>query len=275
MKQQDLHGKVVAITGGGRGIGAETARQLVAAGARVGLGDLDPEIAEELAQELGSNAVATRLDVRDPESFDAFLDLVEGTFGPIDVLLNNAGIMLVGDFTKEDQRSTDLMIDVNLRGVLNGCRAVLPKFKQRSSGHIINVASMAGKVGIANLVTYVATKHAVVGASDALRAELRNDGIQVSILMPNVVNTELGSGSAKNIVPPVKVEEVAETILHLIRTRHNEATVPMWLGRLGKVTMPLPSRARQTVERAMGAQKTFEQGDPEKRKAYEQRARSQ
>ncbi len=275
MKNLDLSGKVVAITGGGRGIGAETARQLVAAGARVGLGDLDVAVAEELSTELGSSAIATQLDVRDPESFTAFLDLVEGTFGPVDVLLNNAGIMLVGDFTKEDPKSTDLMIDVNIRGVLNGCRAVLPRFKQRSSGHIINVASMAGKVGIANLVTYVATKHAVVGMSDALRAELRNDGIQVSTLMPNVVNTELGSGSAKNIVPPVEVGEVAETILHLIRTRQNEATVPRWLGRLGKVNAPLPSVAKQAVERLLGAQKTFEQGDPEKRKDYEDRARNQ
>ncbi len=275
MGTPDLTGKVVAITGGGRGIGAETARQLVAAGARVGLGDLDVEVAEQLAEQLGSNAVATRLDVRDPESFDAFLDLVEGTFGPVDVLVNNAGIMLVGDFAKEDQRSTDLMIDVNVKGVVNGCRAAIPRFRQRNDGHLVNVASMAGKIGIPNLATYVATKHAVVGLSDALRVELADDGIAVSTVMPNVVNTELGSGSAKNLIPPLQVAEVAEVILHLIRTRQNEATVPRWLGKLSKVAAPLPSRGRQAVEKVAGAHRTFTQGDPERRKSYEERARNQ
>lgn len=269
----DLAGTVVAITGGAQGIGAETARQLVAQGARVGLGDLDVDLARQTAESLGQNAMATHLDVTDPESFQGFLDEVESAFGPIDVLVNNAGVMFVGAFTKESQETTDLLIDVNVHGVINGCRAALPRFEDRSSGHLVNVASMAGRIAPALLATYAATKHAVIGLSDALRNEYAGTGIQVSTIMPNVVNTRLGSGTARNIVKPLETSDVAEVIVHVIRTRQNEASVPRWLGPLSETTRPLGSRARSFVERTVGGRdRTFSKGDLAQRAEYERDA---
>jgi len=269
----DLHGKVIAITGGGRGIGLATARALIDAGARVGIGDIDLDVATKAAADLGTSCAAFSLDVTDEASFAAFLDGVEGTYGPLDVLINNAGIMAVGEFAKEEDTATDAMIAINLRGVLRGCRLVIPRMAQRNSGHLVNIASMAGKVGIPNLVTYSATKHAVVGLSDALRVELQGTGIKVSTVMPNVVDTRLGAGAAKNVIKALQPEDVAEAILHVIATGKNEVTVPRWLMGLSAPAAGLPSRARQWLQKLLGGNKTFTRHDASARADYEDQLR--
>ena len=129
MAKQDprpVNGKVVAITGGARGIGRSTAEALVREGAKVAIGDLDAELAEQVAGEIGGGTVGLPLDVTERESFAAFLDGVEERLGPVDVLINNAGIMPLGDFAEEDDATTIRIIDINVHGVLTGTKLARP-----------------------------------------------------------------------------------------------------------------------------------------------------
>ena len=191
---KSVAGKVVAITGGARGIGKCTAQALIRRGARVAIGDLDLELAEQTAAELGGNCVAFELDVTDRESFSRFLDRAEKELGPIDVLINNAGIMPIGPLVEETDETAKMLVDINLHGVIFGTKLALERMLPRGSGHIVNIASQAGKAGLPGGATYCATKHAVVGLSEAVRLENIDKGIEVSCVMPAVVNTELGGG---------------------------------------------------------------------------------
>src|SRR5574338_1230257 len=145
---KSVAGMVVAITGGARGIGKCTAQSLIRRGARVAIGDLHAELAEETAAELGGNCVAFELDVTDRESFSRFLDSAESELGPIDVVINNAGIMPIGPFIEETDETAKTMIDINLHGVIYGTKLALERMLPRGSGHIVNIASQAGKAGL-------------------------------------------------------------------------------------------------------------------------------
>ena len=268
----ELNGKVAAITGGARGIGKAIAEAFVAEGMSVAIGDLDLELAQGTAKELGDRVVAFELDVTVPSSMDAFVRSTEQAFGPLDVMVNNAGIMVVGDFLKEDDRATDLQIDVNVRGVLLGAKSAGRVMADRGQGHIVNIASAAGKVPIARLVTYVGTKHAVVGISDALRAELRPHGIQVSSIMPNVVNTRLGAGLGSSMIPSVEPGDVAAAVVRVVRGRRNEAMVPWILEPLRMLTAGLPSVARDFLTRALGGHDVMANTDDAVRDAYQAEA---
>ena len=191
-----LAGETVAITGGARGIGRATAKALLGQGMKVAIGDVDLDAARATAEELGPSAVALALDVTERESFAAFLDEAEHQLGPLDVLINNAGIMQIGRFIDEDDLTAKRQIDINLHGVILGMKLALDRMIPRNRGHIVNISSQAGKFGAPGGATYSATKHAVVGLSEAVRGELRlmDAQIDVSYVMPYVVNTELGSG---------------------------------------------------------------------------------
>ncbi len=184
---RSLTGKVAVVTGGGRGIGAATARALMAHGARVAIGDLDPSSAPE-------GALALPLDVTDRPGFTAFLDEVERRLGAIDVVVNNAGIMPVVRADEEADATVIRQIEINLHGVIHGTAEAMRRMKPRGTGHIVNIASAAGKTGIPGLATYCATKHGVVGYSEAVRGELRGTGVEVTVVMPSLVATELTSG---------------------------------------------------------------------------------
>jgi NAD(P)-dependent dehydrogenase (short-subunit alcohol dehydrogenase family) len=173
MSTVDLHDQVVAITGGARGIGLATATSLARRGARVAIGDLDASGAQAAAQRTGGGALGLALDVTQRESFELFLDEVEGRLGTIDVLVNNAGIQHVGLFADERDASTAAQFAVNIGGVVLGTKLALARMLPRGHGHIVNLASVAGKVASPGGATYSATKHAVVGLSESLRAELR------------------------------------------------------------------------------------------------------
>ena len=268
----ELKGKVAAITGGARGIGKAIAEAFVAEGMSVAIGDLDLELAQATAKELGDRAVAFELDVTVPASMEAFVRSTEQAFGPLDVMVNNAGIMVVGDFLKEDDRATDLQIDVNVRGVLLGAKAAGRVMADRGQGHIVNIASAAGKVAIARLVTYAGTKHAVVGITDSLRAELRPHGIQVSAIMPNVVNTRLGAGLGSSMIPSVEPEDVAADVVRVVRGRRNDAMVPWILEPIRMLTAGLPSVARDFLTRALGGHDVMANTDDAVRDAYQAEA---
>lgn len=148
-----LSGRVVAITGGARGIGWATATAFAAAGARVAIGDLDIDLANRAAAGTAGRVVAFPLDVTSRQSFSAFLDAAEEALGPLDILVNNAGVMLTGEFLAESPAAEDTMIDINLRGVLLGCKLAAGRFAGRGGGTIINVASMAGIAGFPGVAT--------------------------------------------------------------------------------------------------------------------------
>src|SRR3954451_2296537 len=166
-----LTGRVAAITGGGRGIGKATAQALLRQGMKVGIGDIDLAAAQAAAAELGGGTEAFELDVTRRESMAAFLDGLEERLGPIDVLVNNAGIMQLGAFLAEDDATTQRQIDINVNGVLWGMKEALPRFHSRGTGLLVNIAASAGKAGFPGGATYCGTKHFVVGISEAGRGE--------------------------------------------------------------------------------------------------------
>src|SRR4051794_27039928 len=252
-----LTGQVVAITGGARGIGRAMAQAFLREGMRVAIGDLDVATAQQTAEELGRGTIAVELDVTRRESIERFADEVERRLGPIDVFVNNAGIMPVGRFIDEDDASAHRQVDINVHGVIYGCKVALSRMLPRNRGHIVNIASQAGKFGIPGVATYVATKHAVVGLSEALRGELHNmgaDGILVSVVMPNIVGTELGTGlgasRASKILTP---EQVAESTLDALQTGRFDVWGPKSTQTIATVTGGLPRRGRAGVARAFHA----------------------
>jgi NAD(P)-dependent dehydrogenase (short-subunit alcohol dehydrogenase family) len=263
---RSLTGKVAIVTGGGRGIGAATARALAAQGARVAIGDLDPS---------GSDAaLALPLDVTDRPGFTAFLDEVEQQLGPIDVLVNNAGIMPVVRADEEPDATVIRQIEINLHGVIHGTAEAMRRMKPRGAGHIVNIASAAGKSGFPGLATYCATKHGVVGYSEAVRGELRGTGVEISVVMPSLVSTELTSGikdarGVKRVTP----EDVADAIVRAVQFPKFDVFVPRETGAIVKVTGMLPRRLSEGVARLLKADTILLEaaGSPE-RAAYEARA---
>jgi len=175
--------KVVAITGGARGIGLAIATMLHRRGARVAIGDIDGAAADIAGSRLGLGAVAT-LDVTDPRSFESLLDVVEQRMGSIDVLVNNAGIISVGPAIDETDDITRRVLEVNLFGVMIGTKLAAARMRTRRSGHIINIASTSAVMPVPGIATYSATKHAVLGFTDAIRLANRRSGIHFSTVLP-------------------------------------------------------------------------------------------
>ncbi len=268
-----LSGRIAAITGGARGIGKETAHHLVRQGMKVAVGDLDPAATAAAIAELGPNARGYPLDVTDRASFEAFVDAAEADLGPLDVLINNAGIMQLGPFLEEDDVVAERQVDINVHGVLYGMKIVLPRFVARGRGHLLNIASSAGKGGFPGGATYCGTKHFVVGVSEAVRGELRGTPVEISCVMPGVVNTELASGlkearGIRNIEP----EDVAAAIVEALKVPRFDVYVPKSIGPITQVMGVLPRGARERVTRLLKADQVLATADPAARRAYELRA---
>jgi short-subunit dehydrogenase len=165
------------------------------------------------------------------------------------------------------------MIDINLHGVIYGLKLAIPGMRQRGSGHLVNLASQAGKVGLPGGATYCATKHAVVGLSEAVRAELQDSGVDISVVMPAVVNTELGSGLPDTRgVKKLEPEEVADAIVAALQFPKFDVWVPASSAVIDKLIHPLPRRAREVIARFMRADQVLAAPDRAERAAYEDRA---
>jgi len=271
---RSLTGKVVAITGGARGIGRATAAALVRKSAKVALGDVDLELAEQTAAELGGGTIALPLDVTDRASFERFLDEAEQRLGPLDVLVNNAGIMQLGRFADESDAVAARQIDINLHGVIYGSKLALQRFLPRRTGHLVNIASTAGKAGVPGGATYSATKHAVVGLTEAIRGEVRDSGVETSVVMPVPVNTELAAGlvRGRGLTATVEPEDVADAIVEALERPRHDVFVPKAIAvgvRLGAL---LPRRAAELIGRSAKTDRILAEADFGARAAYEQRA---
>jgi short-subunit dehydrogenase len=271
-ERRSLNGKVVAISGGARGIGKATAAALVQRGCRVAIGDVDLASAEETAAALGGGTVALALDVSDRTSFEAFLDEAERQLGPLDVVINNAGIMPVTPFVEESEESYRRQIEINLIGVINGTQLAMRRMMPRNSGHIVNIASLAGKVATPGIATYTATKHAVVGLSEAVRQELRGRNLEISCVMPTVVNTELTAGVGQKRVKPVEATDVAEAIVEALEAPRFDVYVPKSNAALIRSAALMPRAAAEWVGRTMGTDKLMTEVDHVARASYEERA---
>ncbi len=270
-----LAGETAAITGAARGIGRATAEALLRQGMKVAIGDVDMEAARKTADELGPSAVALPLDVTDRASFSAFLDEAERQLGPLDVLVNNAGIMQIGRFLDEDDATAQRMVDINIHGVILGMKLALARMIPRDRGHVVNIASQAGKFGAPGGATYSATKHAVVGLTEAVRGELRlmDAHIDLSYVMPYVVNTELGSGlgearGLRNLEP----SDVADAIVEALQFGLVEVWVPKSAKRTNVLSTVLPRRLSEGMARAMKADRVLAEADTLTRRSYELRA---
>ena len=251
---RDLTGKVVVITGAARGIGAATARALAREGARLALGDLDGDLATSVAAELGVGAIARKLDVTDHAGFAAFLDEVEDELGPIDVLINNAGIMPVTGFDEESDASIARQLEINLHAVIFGTQQAVRRMKPRRRGHIVNVASAAGKGGFPGVVTYCSTKFGVVGLTEALHHELHGSGIDVSCVMPAIVRTELTDGVKDHwLIKTSTPEQVADGIVGALKKPRLDVYVPRSLNALNRSMALVPRRGQAWFLRATGA----------------------
>jgi short-subunit dehydrogenase len=270
---RSLHGKVAVVTGGGRGIGKAMALAFASEGCRVAIGDVDVAAAEAAAAELGGDTIGLPLDVTDRPGFTAFLDEVERRLGPIDVLVNNAGIMRVGPLDEEDDATTIRQLEINLHAVIHGTKEAMRRMTPRGTGHIVNVASSAGKTGFPNLATYSATKHGVVGLSEAVRAELRGSGVEVSVVMPGIVKTELSAGLVET--PAFKTstpEQVAEAVVDALKFARFDVFVPKSIGPTVALTNVLPRPLREAIGRALKIDRALRDADRGARAAYEARA---
>jgi short-subunit dehydrogenase len=272
MKRVSVAEKVVAITGGARGIGFATATLLHGLGAKVAIGDIDRSAVREAGSQLALE-VGRRLDVTDRRSFTDFLDTVEDRLGPVDVLVNNAGVIAVGSAVDEADTTTQRLLNVNIYGVILGTRLAAKRMLPRGHGHIINIASLSSVLPTEGIATYCATKHAVLGYTDTVRMENRGNGVHFSAILPTLTNTEMIAGVGhtrgfKNAEP----DDVARAIAGVIAKPKARVFVPRSLGVAVATQRFMPRRVAEAMARASGKGRVFTSDvEVDKRTAYARR----
>lgn len=219
---ETLRGKVALVTGGSRGIGLAIARALVADGVQVsvtGLSDAHLSAARVKIESAGPSAVETlRADVRRAEDIERAIGATVGRFGGLDILINNAGVGVFAEVADMTSSQWSEVIDTNITGIFNACRAAIPHMRKRGGGSIINISSLAGTNPFVRGAAYCASKAAVNAFSEALMQEVRYDNIRVSCVAPGSVATEFAQGdAAKGADWKVAPEEVAEVVVNLLR----------------------------------------------------------
>ena len=231
----ELRGAVVVVTGASSGIGEATATAFAKRGAKVVLAARRIDRLEELAGRIeaaGGTAIALPCDVVDTDELRKLPGVVEALLGPADVLVNNAGVPGGGPFAELSHEQIERVVAVNLLGVLHATRAFLPGMLARGRGHVINVASLAGRVATPGAALYSATKHGVVGFSEALHHDVLDRGLAVTTVNPFFVDTESFPVDLPRAMV-LKVDKVAESIVKVARLGiAPEYSIPRWAGPL-------------------------------------------
>lgn len=263
---------VVVITGAARGIGLATARACKAKGAAVVIGDIDEVAVKAAGEELGVTALT--VDVTSRASFERFLEDAEAAQGPVDVLVNNAGIMPIGPVTGESDADARRCVDINVHGVMLGTKLAFGRMLPRGRGHVVNIASVAGLLPTPGLALYNASKAAVVAFTEAARLEALDRGVRVSCVLPSFTNTELIAGTEsprgqQNVEP----EDVADAVVEVIGRPRAQVFVPARLGLQAKLGQLFPERVREAVMRRYRLDKVFLDWDHEARRSYDARIR--
>lgn len=248
-----LKGSVAVVTGASAGIGEATVVALAQRGAKVVLTARRKERLDGLAERIeraGGHALAVRCDVTDPEQLASLPSVVKEAFGPCDVLVNNAGIRGGGSFADLTYEQIERVVYVNVLGVMYGTRAFLPGMLKRGHGHIVNIASLAGRFAAPGAAVYTATKHAVVAFSEALHYEVEAAGVRVTSVNPGFVSTE---GFPQEHLDPrlvLPVARVAESVVRVIQDEiAPELSVPRWVSPLQAFRVLTPPLYRWGVRR--------------------------
>ena len=270
---QFLAGASAAVTGGGQGIGRAIAVALAREGARVAVGDIDAAAAQAVAAGIGDQALAVQLDVADTERFAAFVQAAERRHGPLDVMVNNAGVDWVGPFDQEPDDVSRRELDINLYGTVLGSKLALASMLPRRTGHLVNIASGVGRVPLPGSATYAASKHGIVGLTESLRMEYRHSGVLFSVVQPAQVKTAMIDGQARpRLLPQITPEDVAEAVLDALRRRRFEVWVPRSQGASAKLAAVLPRSAREMLMRRLGVTRIAGDTNMAAREAYHRRA---
>src|SRR5882672_2337761 len=223
LQMVSIQNQVAVVTGAGRGIGRAIAIELGKLGSRVALAARSRTELEDTARTIGSRASVIPTDVRKKEDLQRLFEQVSRALGPIDILVNAAGLGIFGpvaDFKDEDFEN---LIETNLRGIFFACRFVLPSMIERKRGHIINVASIAGKVGSANRAVYCASKFGVIGFTESLAEEVRQHGIRVSVICPGSTDTSFSSSEThgKSRERMLQPEDIAHAVRAIVTQEPN------------------------------------------------------
>jgi short-subunit dehydrogenase len=252
----DLSGATAVITGASAGIGEATAVAFARRGTRVVLAARRLDRLEELAeriQEHGGTALAVRCDVGDPKQVAALPVVVREAFGRCDVLVNNAGIPGGGEFADLSLEQIEEVVRVNLLGVLYGTRAFWPAMAAQGRGHVVNVASLAGRFATPGASVYSATKHAVVAFSESLNVSTRRHGVLITSVNPAFVPTEGFPNAGRPSIVTLTPERVAEAIVKVVREGiAPEYSVPRWVAPLQAFRVLTPPLYRWAVDRIAG-----------------------
>ena len=264
----------VAVTGGGGGIGRAIAAHFISAGACVAIGDIDAAAAHTTAAELGHSAIGVALDVTDADSFAAFLDAAEVAHGPLDVVINNAGVDWMGRFEDGDDDISRRELAVNLMGPIIGSRLALQRMLARGRGHIVNVASSAGRVPQPGSAVYTATKHGVVGLTECLALEYRASGIRFSILHPGYIPTAMTTGTTRpsRLMPTATPDDCARAVVDAVQHNRFNVFAPASQAIGIKLGQVFGRTIRDRVLVAMGIAKIADHLDSNSRAHYYERA---
>lgn len=201
-----LETKVVIVTGGAQGLGAAHVRKLIEEGAKVVITDILTDKGEKLAKELGDNATFVELDVTDADSWEKAIKQAESAFGPVDVLVNNAGIDIMKPFVDFTPKDLQKLLDVNLFGNFHGMQKVLPSMKKAGGGSIVNISSLEGLRGTAGNSIYNASKFAATGLTKAVAQEYAEYNIRVNSVHPGAINT-----------PGIEADDIKDTVQNYVK----------------------------------------------------------
>jgi NAD(P)-dependent dehydrogenase (short-subunit alcohol dehydrogenase family) len=273
-RSRSLAGKTAIVTGGTRGVGRALVHALVQLETNVALCARDPDEVDATARQLGA-AIGRPLDVSDRTAVGDFIDEVEGELGPIDILVNVAGIMPIGPFEVEEDATTERILDVNLAAVIFSTKDVARRMKARGSGHIVNVASGASWIPGGGGATYCASKFGLLGYCQSVALELNETGVEISIVAPGVIETGMTAG-VKDVrgLRKVTPDEVAATIVNVLERPRFVAFIPRSVGPMALALSALPFGVRQSLARLSNTDTLMLEADMQARAGYEARAQA-